>query len=359
VEILRYPNLTRPFALLGLTISAVLLGYYLQPGAGQCAFNASCDAVLHSSFGRMLGVPLPVIGVLVLAGTFWLSLYPDGSKARLLLALAVAMGLAGSVLLFLQVFVIRKLCPFCLLVDVSAIVIAFAETVQRRSKLIAPTDGKMRVIWLSAGALTLALSLVASAGISSVRGRQNPTGIPPEVKGHWIADKINVVEVADFQCPHCRRMHAVLMQFLSEQRDRVHYVRLTAPMASNRYARHASRAYLCAERQGKGDDMAEALFAAPRLVPATCEELAVTLGLSMEPFRACISDPAIERQLDEEVAWVDIASPHGLPVLWIQDEVVFGERPLEVLRETLRRIEQRSREMAKQAEPKTSGTASP
>jgi uncharacterized membrane protein len=351
VEILRYPNLTRLFALLSLTISAVLLANYVWPDFGQCAFHASCGAVLYSGFGRVFGIPLPLIGVLIFAGTFWLSLYPDDSKARILMFLAVALGAAGCFLIFIQVFVIEHLCPFCLIVDVSAIVIAFAETVQRRSKLIVPTDAKIREIWLGAGALTLVLSVAVWAGFGGLRWRENPTGAPPEVQRLWIPDKINVVEVADFQCPHCRRMHAVLRKFVSEQRDRLHYVRLTAPMASNRHARHASRAFLCAERQGRADDMAEALFATPSLDPSTGEKLAVILDLSIEPFHACMSDPAIDHQLDEVAAWVDIASPRGLPVVWIQDEVLFGERPIEVLRETMRRVEQRSLEMAKQADP--------
>jgi hypothetical protein len=103
------------------------------------------------------------------------------------------------------------------------------------------------------------------------------------------------------------------LQFLSEQRGRVHFVRLTAPMAGHRHARHASRAFLCAERQGKGDRMAEALFSSSSLVPAACEQIATSLGLSMEPFRACILDTAIDRQLDADLAWLEYASPRGLP----------------------------------------------
>src|SRR5438876_10491173 len=119
--------ITRLFALVGLTVSAVLLGGALRPGESSCPFDVGCDAVLGSAYGIILGVPLPVIGVAVFAALFVLSLFPTGRKEQLGKLLGIAAGVGGVVLLCLQLFRIGQVCPFCVIADVSAVVIALAE----------------------------------------------------------------------------------------------------------------------------------------------------------------------------------------------------------------------------------------
>jgi len=49
-------------------------------------------------------------------------------------------------------------------------------------------------------------------------------------------------------------------------------------------------------------------------------------------------DPALDRQLDETAAWASTSSP-GLPVIWVQDQVVTGPPTLEQLQSALIRAE--------------------
>lgn len=341
--ILRNPNLLRGFALSGLAASAMLLGDYLRPGSLACPFDSSCEEVLQSRFGNPLGIPLPVMGVLVFAAILWLSVSRSASTERLLWPLAVTAGCGGCLLIALQVFVIQRLCAFCMIVDLSALGTAWVAIVQgKHAAQPATRDSRFPLIWLAAGIATCGLAVVVWASGKTSR-LEEVTPVPPEVSSHWLPDKINVVEVADFQCDHCRRMHAVLTRFLYEEGERVHFVRLTAPMPGHKDARHASRAFLCAERQGKADSMAETLFSSPTLLPKACEQIAAALGLNMASFRACMADPALDRRLDAEIDWVRNASPRGLPVVWVQDRMLFGEQPIESLREAARRAEQRSR----------------
>jgi uncharacterized membrane protein/protein-disulfide isomerase len=333
------PRLTaaRLLALTALTVSAALLVDRFRPGHGLCRFESACAEVASSWVGQALSMPLPLLGVLTFATLLGLSLFPSPRTGWLRRALGLVAGVSGLVLILLQLAVIRRVCPYCLVVDVAAVLIAILE-VGRWQDGPQPAGGG-KLLWLTATAAALGAGvLLGSVGIFGVAAE--PAPVPPEVSALWVPGKINVVEVADFQCPHCRKMHTVLSLFLDEEGDRVHCVRVAAPMPAHPQGRPASRAFLCAARQGRGDDMAEALFAVDGPAPEACERLAASLGLSMPAFRACVADSATDERLDADVSWVKRASPRGLPVIWVQDRMLYGEQPLDALREAARAAEE-------------------
>jgi uncharacterized membrane protein/predicted DsbA family dithiol-disulfide isomerase len=330
--------ISRLASLVALAASAALLMAYLRPNAVSCRFDFNCEEVLFSRFGTVLGIPLPVVGVLTFGIVFATSLAHTPRGGRLLRLLSLAAGAGGLVLILLQVFVLHRFCPYCMLVDCSALLLAYSAWGWRREEAPPPLPSRMRHLWSAAAVLALGFgAALGSAG--SWLPSHGPAPVPPQVSALWVPDKINIVEVADFQCPHCRHMHAVLTSFLREQGDRVHFVRLTAPMAKHPQARDASRAYLCAQAQGKGDEMGEALFGADDLTPRSCERLAQSAGVSVEQFRACIADPEIDRRIDADVEWVKTAAPGGLPAIWVQDRMLSGMQSAQALREALWAVE--------------------
>ncbi len=336
----RRSSVIRLLALAALALSAALLVNHFHPNPRLCGFESDCEDVLSSRFGTVLGVPLPLFGVVGFAVLFGLSLFPTSRGGRLLRPLAVAAGAGGLALILVQVFALQRLCRFCLVIDVAAVAIAVVELVGGRGASPAAVV-RFRPVWWAGAALALGLGAALGAAGAGAGGESGP--VPPEVTALWVDGKVNVVEVADFECPHCRRMHAVVRQFLAEEGERVHFVRLTAPMPALMLGRHASRASLCACEQGQGDEMAEALFRAPDLRPERCESLATSLGLSLPAFRACAAAPATEARLDAELAWVKAASPRGLPVVWVQDRMFYGLQPIEELRAAERAAENRER----------------
>jgi uncharacterized membrane protein/protein-disulfide isomerase len=325
-------------ALVALAVSAALSVNHFRPNPRFCGYESDCDEVLSSRFGSILGVPLPLVGVAGFGAILGASLLPGDRAVRLRRWLSLAAGAGGLVLLLLQVFVLHRLCRFCAVVDGAAIVLAVLELTWGRRAAPA-ADVRFRPLWLLAAAAALGLGAVFGAAGSGVGGASQPP--PPEVIALWVPGKVNVVEVADFACPHCRRMHAVLAKFLAEEGERVHFVRLTAPMPAHEQARPASRAFLCACEQGKGDEMAEAMFLAADLRPEWCERIAASLGLSVPAFRACVSAPETDARLDGDLAGVRAASPRGLPVVWVQDRMFFGIQPIEALRAAARAAERR------------------
>jgi uncharacterized membrane protein len=331
----RSPAVVRALTLVALSVSAALLVNHIRPNPRLCGFESDCEEVLTSRFADVLGVPLPLVGLVAFAALFGVSLFPASRAGRFLSPLAAAVGAGGLALLLIQVFVLQRLCRFCAVVDASAAAIGVVQLVWARAA--APPAVSFRPLWLAAA--VAAVGLGAALGLMGGGAGATERPVPPEVVALWVPGKVNVVEVADFQCPHCRQMHAVVTQFVREEGDRVHFVRLTAPMPAHPQARDASRAFLCAGRQGKGDEMAEALFAAGDLSPAGCERLAAWLGLSPTDFQTCVADPATDARLDADLAWVKAASPGGLPVVWVGERMFFGVHPVEALRSAARAAE--------------------
>jgi protein-disulfide isomerase len=330
----------RLFALVALAVSAALLAGSFRPGTPLCPFRGSgCSAVLSSSLGRPLGIPLPVVGLAVFAAYLALSLTPRARWAARIVGLAAGVG--GLALLVLQASVLGQVCPLCVIVDVSALVVAACEIAGWPQSLAAVT-GRGRALWLGGAAAALALGLTAGA-LASRNQKDQP--LPPQVALYLNQSpgKVTIVEVADFQCPHCRLVHARLKQVLDSYGDRVRLVRLTAPMPKHAQARNASRAFLCAAKQNRGEEMADRLFQADDLSAEACAKLADSIGLSSAAFRACVADPAIDQRLDDDLAWVKAACPGGLPAIWVQDRLLDPNDLLnpEAVRAAVREAEER------------------
>jgi protein-disulfide isomerase len=73
--------------------------------------------------------------------------------------------------------------------------------------------------------------------------------------------KIRVVVFSDYECPACRKAHAVLSEVKSERRKGVSFLSVHFPLDNHRFARPAARAAECAGVQGRFDEMSGTLFA--------------------------------------------------------------------------------------------------
>jgi predicted DsbA family dithiol-disulfide isomerase len=122
-----------------------------------------------------------------------------------------------------------------------------------------------------------------------------------------------------------------MAQLLEEYEGRVHFVRLNMPLAQHAQAHTAAKAYCCAEDQGRGPSMADALFQADSLSPEACEKIAASLGLSLEEYRSCVKSSATDARIDEQMKRVRAAGLGGLPTVWIGNEVIVGLQPAERL----------------------------
>jgi len=88
-------------------------------GLVGCTAASGCGAVLASRYARVAGIPTSAFGIAfyfaVMAAAARSEEAPDGIAPWLLRGLAAAGALVSAVLLGVQIFSIRALCPYCAL----------------------------------------------------------------------------------------------------------------------------------------------------------------------------------------------------------------------------------------------------
>jgi protein-disulfide isomerase len=147
-----------------------------------------------------------------------------------------------------------------------------------------------------------------------------------------------IVEFADFECPYCRRQHEVLNEVLAAYGPRVRFVRKHVPLSRiHPHAEHAARAACCAEEQGRGEAMADALFRSEDLSPEACATTAARLGLNVQEYAACLTAPRIDARLEQDRNAATNAGVHGLPTMFVGRERFGGVVPAEQLRASIER----------------------
>jgi uncharacterized membrane protein len=321
------PIVLRLLALVGLGVSSALMSDAVFGVGIYCGANNSCAEVAESRFGEVAGVPLSAIGLAAFAIFLVITLVSTAWARTAIRVLAVVAGLAGVCLLVIQLAVLHRICPLCVAADASALGMAVVALV-RRLPTARPRWLWVQVfVWLWAGIAAVMVPLAWA-------GTHMPGRAPDPVRALWIPGKITVVEVTDFDCPACQRADPVVRAWL-RQHD-VHFVRLVSPMQAHEFSRQAGAAYLAALRQGKGEEMAEALYASPTRDPIACRTVAEQVGLDLARYDKDVKDPALEMEMNNNVRWVK-PTDLGLPFFWIQDELLVGVQKPEDLDAALAR----------------------
>lgn len=319
--------------LVGLGMSALLVAEYRHPSAALCGVGGGCEAARHSQYSEILGVPLPIIGVVFFGAVLLMAIAP--LLRRWLWPLSAAGAVAGLVYIGIQAFLLNTYCPFCLVVDVAAVIIGVLAFGLRET---AP-----RPATLAAAAVYPVLALVAVTGPLVWHAHfAVPTGatggaVPAVVQREQKVNQVTVVEFVDFECPACRMQYAQFEVVLEKYRNQVDVVLKHMPLPQHTNAIDAARAFCCAEEGGAAREMAARLFRAERLRREDCEEIAVSLGLDRDEFRRCVDSDRVAQRLRADQSDADTAGIRGLPTFWIGEERFEGVHESEVLRTSIER----------------------
>jgi len=214
--------------------------------------------------------------------------------------------------------VIGAWCKLCLVADPAAIVLAVA--VIAGAETIRPS----RKLGL------LAFGLAGIVGALALWTRHPAPEIPEDTPNFVIAaqqpDTVTIVELVDFECPFCRALQQQLVAALPRAPEPVHLVRKMVPLPQHKHALTAAVAWCCADAQGKGDAMADALFAADpkELTIAGCEKLAEKAGLDLDRYRAAMKAPATIETLKRHLLDAQAAQVDSLPTVYIGGERLMG-----------------------------------
>ena len=312
------PFVAIAITLVGLAASAAALADALAPAPAFCAADG-CATVRASAWAKPLGIPLPVVGVGFFASLLALCLLELPRTRR---AVAVAGALGALAFVALQAFVIGAWCTLCLVADGSALAVAALVLAVGRAwppLARAPAAGVVVVAGLAiAGPLVLAGDSAAGAPPTT------PTrvALPEVIAREQVAGRVTVVDFIDFECPYCRALHGRLETAITKAQRAgvdVNVVRKMVPLAKHEGALPAAIAWFCAEQQGKGDEMAEALLAAPthQLTPDGCEQLAIALGLDLERYRRDAASDAARAHIARDLADARAAGVRSLPTVYI------------------------------------------
>lgn len=108
---------------LGLVVAAYLAIVELSGGVPTCGIIAGCEEVATSQYNNFLGIPVAVFGVLLSVTLLTLALAWWRTNIYGLLLAHYALSLVGVIFdgyfLFLQVFVIKAVCVWCVTYEIS------------------------------------------------------------------------------------------------------------------------------------------------------------------------------------------------------------------------------------------------
>jgi predicted DsbA family dithiol-disulfide isomerase/uncharacterized membrane protein len=324
-------------AVLALAVSAALFVDYTSAVPTFCGgANSGCAAVRGSGYGYLVlhgfPVPLPVFGMLGFALLFGISLTRE---LRRWVPLVAAIGGATALGLFgLQAFKIGHLCELCVTVDACGVLAAVSGVVYWKGEP-SPPDAEFGLRWGAWPVLSV-LALLAPLAWPHVRPA---APVPPGVRALYQPGKINVVEFADYECPFCRRLHPLLKAVIQSYPGKVNFTRLNLPLHSHEFARGAAEAQVCARNQGKGDEMADLLFAADDLRPSENRVQARILGLDIVAYDACLASGKADPVIDAESKVLIDDGLLGLPTTFVGAQTVIGAQPEEVFRDAFDRAE--------------------
>ena len=305
---------------LGLGASLASLVDYLAPIPTFCAASG-CETVRASAWAYPLGIPMPVLGVVFFAAMITLAFV---ARPRLRFGLALAGAAWALVLIGVQAFVLGAWCKLCMVSDLSATalaisIVAGAESLKLTAARVFLGGGLVAVLPLG-----FAIATAPSGDPAPVVAKQ--AGVPDVVRRAQQPGAVTVVEFVDFECPFCRRLAPELTTAIEHAAGTVNVVRKMVPLPMHPHARTAALAWCCADAQGKGDEMAAALFSAPpdELTPQGCEKLAASVGCDLDKYRSTLADPATAARVEADSADAKSADANALPTIFVGEQRFTG-----------------------------------
>ncbi len=173
------------------------------------------------------------------------------------------------------------------------------------------------------------------------------------IRGNAKAE-VSLIEYSDFECPFCKRFHDTPAAVLERHGGRVNWVYRHFPLAfHDPAARREAVASECAAKLGGNEAFwkyTDALFRNTRsngqgLAEGKSElALAAELGLKGDEFTRCLADPAMAKQVDEDIADGNAIGITGTPATLVRNNRsgatawVVGAQPLDALQAAVERV---------------------
>jgi len=126
-------------ALIGFVDAGYLTVEHYQHVIPPCSLTGGCEKVLTSEFSTVLGIPVSLLGMIyyliIAVGLFAFLESKNHEVLRVTLLLTVLGLLASAWFLFLQIFIVKAFCLYCLgSATTSTILLVFAAVIFEKYK---------------------------------------------------------------------------------------------------------------------------------------------------------------------------------------------------------------------------------
>ena len=142
---------------------------------------------------------------------------------------------------------------------------------------------------------------------------------------------VTIIEWSDFQCPFCSRFYKdTLPQITKEYIDtgKVKLVYRDFPLSFHPNAKPAAIAAECADAQGKFWQYHDKIFEnQAALSPEMLKTWAKDIGLDMQKFDTCVTDPKTAAEVDKDMVDGQSAGISGTPGFLINGRLLSGAQP--------------------------------
>lgn len=142
---------------------------------------------------------------------------------------------------------------------------------------------------------------------------------------------IRIVEFGDFQCPTCKEASAVVSQVMAKHPGKIQRVWIHAfSTETHQEAENAAIAAQCAHRQGRFWDFHDLLFQQQDALSALLyNQIAQTLKLNVDQFRACLGDTAVRDIVRADQEFATRQGVTSVPYILVNDTPVEGDITLD------------------------------
>ncbi len=391
-------------ALLGIFVSGWLLSVHIKFSTGQAGLTETCFIpgigstegcanIAISNYSAIFGVPLAAIAMGFYFTLFLLVFWAMRNYQMAYEALYVSFFLSTlSIVVTVTMFVIaryilKSFCLGCSALWVINLLIwpcfvkhlnlswgnALAANLELfRSKALQLKKERIISSFVTGGICLLVFSVIGAAakGLQGNEARIESTSIlqeyndavqtflpaeavgGPSSKGQANAPVMEIIELADFQCPGCKVASQFLKPFVMKHGDKVRVTYRNFPLdgscnsfvpnGGHHMACSAARSAICAGQQGKFWDMHDLIFDNQEsLSPALLEELATKAGLDTTKWAACLKDPQTELQLQKEIQWGEQVQLQSTPTIIINGRRLIGARSPQDLETLLKTLEKK------------------
>ena len=339
-----------------------------------CAISKAlnCDTVSQSPFSILLGLPVPVWGII--GYTFFMALVllarrKDAQPRRIwtmLLLVATGFSLYSIVLAFISSYYIHSYCIMCIISYAIVMLLLFYTWLVRRRFQVGNIRGALGddFRWLlghrAMGCIAFCpfvIGVVLVIYLYPVYWKlevpqifpDTPTGMTAD--GHpWIGaenPKLDIVEFADYQCFQCKKMHFFLRRLIAEHPDKIRLVHRHFPMdhtmnPSVKEPFHVGSAAMAlmaiaAVSQHRFWQMNDVLYKTDLGKKAiNVREVAERAGVDYDALARGMTDKRNVNKLVGDIRQGQKLGVNGTPAFLIEGKLYLGQIPADVIENALR-----------------------